>query len=296
MQPFAKPALRADELLVLLQKRGMIINDPERAIHYLNTIGYYRLSAYFLSFQQDKDRFCPDVSFNDALDLYIFDRKLRLLALDPLGRIEIAIRTAMSNHMAIKYGPFWFFERELYNSESVYGNFIKYSKHLAGRRHKHKSVACKHYFEKYGDKELPPSWILIEELPMGCWSRLYSNLSRKQDKRAIAEQFDFKWNDFKSWLEPLTILRNICAHHRRLWNSTIPIRPRNPERYVMKDAGIIDGPYLSFVVIMAFLKRFTNNPSWHKHLPDLLEACPLDPYLHMHFPPNWFRLPFWGNG
>lgn len=296
MQPFIKPALCAEDLLALLQKRGMIINDSTRAIHYINTIGYYRLSAYFLSFHKYKDQFCPGISFNDALDLYIFDRKLRLLVLDPLERIEIAIRTAISNHMSIKYGAFWFFDKLIYNSKSAYDDFIKYAQHLAGRKHKHKSISCKHYFEKYGDYELPPSWILIEELPMGCWSRLYSNLSQKQDKRSIADQFNFKWNDLKSWLEPLTILRNICAHHRRLWNSTIPIRPRNLERYVIEDAGIIDGPYLSFVVIMAFQKRFTNNPSWHINLPDLFEDCPLDPYVHMHFPPNWLRLPFWKNG
>lgn len=293
MLPFKKSALNAEELLKLLQQRGLAIPDQKRAAHYLQTIGYYRLSAYFIPFKIFIDKFCPQVIFENILELYIFDRKLRLLALDPLERIEIAVRTAISDQMAVKYGPFWFLDKNLFENEKVHHDFITSSKHLVGKGTAHKSAACAHYFEKYGDKELPPSWVLIEELPMGSWSRLYANLKNKQNKRAIAENFDFKWHDLKSWLEPMTILRNLCAHHRRFWNISLPIKPRNLDRYVGKNAGNIDGAYLNFVLIMAFLKRFTHNPSWHTHLPALFENCPLDPYFHMHFPINWLELPLW---
>lgn len=89
MRPFKKSALDAGELLKLLLQRGLIIPDQKRATHYLQTIGYYRLSVYFIPFKNSKDRFCPQANFEDILELYIFDRKLRLLALDPPERIEM---------------------------------------------------------------------------------------------------------------------------------------------------------------------------------------------------------------
>lgn len=93
----------------------------------------------------------------------------------------------------------------------------------------------------------------------------------------------------------MTILRNMCAHHRRLLDAVIPLQPRNMNKYVTENAGAIEGPYKHFVVVMAFLKRFTRNASWHTQLVPLFEECPLDPYLHMSFPVNWPVLPFWNS-
>lgn len=292
MPLFLKPALNSESLLSLLIERGLIVEDKVRAIHYINSVGYYRLSGYALAFKQCQDRFLPGVTFDDLLDLYIFDRRLRLVLLDPLERIEVAIRTSISNHMSCKYGPFWFLNTDIYKDESSCQEFIRHSERLCGKYCKRKSIACSHYFKKYGDQPLPPSWILIEELPMGCWSRLYANMANNQDKRRIAKQFNFNLNDFKNWIELMTILRNICAHHRRLWDVSIPIRPRNLERYA-QSAGDITGSYSNFVVIMAFIKSFISSPSWHKQIQPLLDTCPLDPYLHMKFPVNWLELPFW---
>lgn len=102
---YTKPALTFDQQLDLLRERGLAVADPARASHWLSKVSYYRLSAYFLPFK-DGDRFRPGVEFDQVAGLYIFDRKLRLLALDAIERVEVAIRTAITYGIGHVHGPF----------------------------------------------------------------------------------------------------------------------------------------------------------------------------------------------
>jgi abortive infection bacteriophage resistance protein len=75
--------------------------------------GYYQLSAYALPFQNggndlDRHHFKLGTTFEQVVDLCIFDRKLRLLVMDAIERIEVAIRAAISNVASIKHSPHWF--------------------------------------------------------------------------------------------------------------------------------------------------------------------------------------------
>lgn len=157
MRPYQKPPLTSLQLVSLLKMRGLEIDQPDRACRYLDNIGYFRLSAYFYPFYESKNKFQRGASFNDVLSLYVFDRKLRLLALDALQRIEIAVRTAISNHMAIKYhDPFWFLQPKLFKGMGKFSDFIHIANKHAGADKKGASYSCDHYFEKYSDKPLPP--------------------------------------------------------------------------------------------------------------------------------------------
>ncbi|MEO7149850.1 MAG: Abi family protein [Rhodanobacteraceae bacterium] len=102
---YLKPALTFEEQLDLLHQRGLIVCDADRALHWLRNISYYRLSAYCLPFK-DGDAFRPGIAFDDIAGLYIFDRKLRLLVLDAIERIEVAVRTAVTYEIAHAHGPF----------------------------------------------------------------------------------------------------------------------------------------------------------------------------------------------
>lgn len=103
---FNKPPLSLDDLVDRLVDRGLRVPDRGRARRYLRHIGYYRLSPYTIPFQhggpdhQLRDR----TSFDDVLDLYVFDRTLRLLVIDALERVEVAVRAALTDHMATPTG------------------------------------------------------------------------------------------------------------------------------------------------------------------------------------------------
>mgnify|MGYP001042367001 FL=1 len=117
-----------DGLVDRLAKRGMVIPDRERALRYLRHIGYYRLSPYAIPFQKSR----PDhllregTSFDDVLDLYVFDRALRLLVLDALERVEVAVRAALTDHMSTSYqNPFWYAEPGHFQHVSTHNGLLK---------------------------------------------------------------------------------------------------------------------------------------------------------------------------
>lgn len=113
---FNKPAYTTDQHINLLEIRGLTFPDYERAKRYLMTIGYYRLSAYFLPFQEDKNKFKSGATFSDILNLYIFDRKLRVHVMDALERIEVAIRSVLSDTLCNRYDPHWYMNEEVFST------------------------------------------------------------------------------------------------------------------------------------------------------------------------------------
>ena len=104
---YTKPPLTFTQQVDLWEQRGLVINDRARIEFYFQRISYYRISAYALPFQQVKDQFNAGTSFNDVLNLYRFDRELRLLVMDAIERIEVGIRTQIIYILAHKYGSHW---------------------------------------------------------------------------------------------------------------------------------------------------------------------------------------------
>jgi abortive infection bacteriophage resistance protein len=130
--PYTKPSLSHDQHVELLLKRGLIISDTERAVHFLKFIGYYRLSGYALPFQIKEEilsssshTFKPGTTFEMVLDLYFFDRELRLIVMDAIERIEVAVRTCISNTMCQKYGAHWFMDKTRFHQGFKYDEFAQ---------------------------------------------------------------------------------------------------------------------------------------------------------------------------
>lgn len=103
---YTKPPLSLDALVARLSGRGMHIPDRDRAKRYLRHIGYYRLSPYIIPFRQAGSQdLQPGTSFDQILELYMFDRALRTLVTDALERVEVAVRAAVTDHMSTTPPP-----------------------------------------------------------------------------------------------------------------------------------------------------------------------------------------------
>lgn len=104
---FTKPPMTFDEQIELLESRGMVIGDTDRARRYLSHLNYYRLAAYWLPFEETHlpHKFKPDTRFDTVLEHYIFDRELRLLVMDAIERIEVSLRTQWAYYLSHTYGP-----------------------------------------------------------------------------------------------------------------------------------------------------------------------------------------------
>jgi abortive infection bacteriophage resistance protein len=293
MKEFSKSALKVLEQIELLEKRGLAVPDTSRAERYLKTIGYYRLSAYYIPFQTQKDLFEPNTSFDHILNLYIADRKLRLLVMDALERIEIAVRTIISNVMSENLGPHWYLDAHHFIPHYRHDDFLKNVAICTGHtRIARRNTACSHYFQTYSSPALPPSWMVIEVLPLGTWSRLYEAIKEPSLRKKIARPFDFYFKHFSSWLHALTLIRNNVAHHSRFWNHSFPPKTKNPARYTHKHIDPTT-PYFSLAVVQTMLKRVAPGSSWSDRLAILLATWPLDIHKHMRVPENWRDLPFW---
>ena len=97
---FMKHYMTEADLMALLKSRGLVISDEDKAVRYLESIGYYRLSAYmypFLKAPKETHQYKDGTTFQQVLNLYRFDKKLRMLLLNEIEKVEIAIRRAIMN-------------------------------------------------------------------------------------------------------------------------------------------------------------------------------------------------------
>lgn len=294
--PFDKPARSPAELITLLESRGLKISDSQRAERYLRFISYYRLGGYFRSLQKDSENhtYHSWATFDIGLNLYIFDRKLRVLFLDAVDRIEIAFRTSMSNIMSKAHGPHWFIRKELYKKAAEYENFVDLIEKKTGLKDpSQRDPFCDHYFRKYSKPYLPPSWMVAEVITFGDCSRLYSSLKRSHQK-AISKTFDIGPSHLGSWTHCMTNLRNICAHHKKLWDNRFPVRPKGHDS-LKKLLQVNNMLYDQAVITKKMLNALVTRTEWPDRLSRLLETCPHPDGYHarMGFPQDWQELDFW---
>lgn len=294
-----------DQLDVLIS-RGMIVENTARALGYLERIGYYRLSGYWFPFRKPTgpacrltkqfkkpsriteeimryDDFLPGATFQNAVDLYVFDKKLRLTALDALERIEVALRVDVS-HTLGKEDRFAYLRPELFHkSFSVELGDDGVSKHHrwlgkhAGLITRSKEDFIAHNRSQYG---LPvPIWVSCEVWDFGSMSTLFAGM-REEDQDKIAAKYGISnGRTFASWLRSLNYLRNVCAHHSRLWNRNIVDRPKLPPEneadFVTAFKGkdrLIARPFLLFCITQHLMKKINPTSTWQARTRNLLEV------------------------
>lgn len=289
--PYKKPALDLDSQVKRLKERGVTFleGDTETLEWALKFIGYYRLSAYWKAFEQENKQsahsFTPGTKIGDILDLYNFDRKLRLHFLDALERIEIAIKALINNHMALYHTPFWFLEKALFKDEyyqDVDALFI-HNKALNDPHHEF----LIHYKSKY-EGDHAPSWMVLEALNFTDISKIYSFL-KNTDAKIIADFLDLSPRILKSWLRSLTHTRNVCAHHSRLWNRRFNIFPeisREIEKAGFKRGCVGEQTLL----ICYFLKRISPHSKWSEHLNDLIVSYKPKNVKNIEFENDWLEI------
>lgn len=291
--PFQKPALNIAAQLALLQQRGMIIADPAKAEHYLRFIGYYRLSGYWFPFQyrdgsMAHDDFRPGTDFETVLDRYVFDRKLRILIMDAAERIEVAARTTISNTLSERFGPHWYLAAARFTPRFLHADFVRRVRQETGifpvNAHKQPDF-IRHYLQRYDRPAEPPSWMVFEVLPFGSVSLVFANLV-DSEKKAIAEEFGLPRDRLQSWLHAASHLRNLCAHHSRVWNREFGIVPsvaKSEKNHVTQPKRF----YNHAVSIQTLLKTISSDTHWADRLAALLAEHPNIPLPAMGFPQNW---------
>ena len=225
--PYTKPALTYSAQLQRLKDRGLGIADDNKALHLLEHLSYYRLSGYWfpmLKMPKSSHTFKPGSTFENAFKIYLFDRDLKRLITNELEKVEIAVRAKMIYIMAMRHGAFWFTNPALFVDPVWHNSTLKI---LAKEYNRSDEDFIKKFKNDYSDP-YPPCWMSLEIASFGTLSNFYSNLNPGFDKRDIAEYFGVDETTFQSWLHSMTYVRNVCAHHSRLWNKKLRIAPQIP--------------------------------------------------------------------
>jgi len=313
-----KPFTTLGEQVELLKKRGMGVGS-ENLDHWLQSVGYYRLSGYWYPYRAIKsnghraDEFVAGTNFDDVAKLYEFDRKLRTLVHDGIERVEVAIRSSVSNTIG-EIDPFAYQNKSIFRPGFAHANWISTVNTRIGRAHKN-STMVQHHFIKYGGNL--PIWALVEILDFADTSKLFSGLTSKH-QWTIAENLGIsiidtrlspnqrskarKHHPLARWMEQITVVRNTAAHHSRLWNSTFVPAPTAAMKTVTGLESLPEGQserlYGALLVIAKITSKASPGTPWANRVDQLVDTTfseiklrdPQEMGYPMRHPPGLFKL------
>lgn len=294
---FEKQALTIEEQVDLLTSRGMT-GDAARIANSLAMANYYRLSGYWYPFQTAQDCFQPGTAFEQIWRRYTFDRHLRLLVMDALERIEITLRTQFAYHHAHSHGPFAYHDDSRSLPKLSETRWREFREKLLAEIDRSREPFLKHFRENYGTHHrVPPVWCAIEVISFGSLVTLCRNTTHKV-KKSVANAFGVPPVVLESWILSLNSIRNICAHHGRLWNKELGVKPMIPlaADYPEWHEPISIGPERVFGILTICkhcLDHIAPQSHWPDRLSQLLARYPEIPIAEMGFPVNWLQSPIW---
>ncbi len=296
---YDKPPLSIESQVDRLIARGLE-GDRSLMIDRIRAVNYYRLSGYLYPYRiSDSDSFRAGTEFEIVWNHYAFDRRLRLLMMDAIERIEIAVRTQLAFHHASAYGSgFAYADLPL----SLPGLNIQECTSLINRirneKLRSKDVFVSHFNNKYGDQHyFLPIWMAVETMSFGSVQRLFKGAS-SQVKKNTADYFKMPHQVIGSWLHALSVVRNQCAHHGRLWNKELGVKPKIPRARDYPDwhnpDSICNNRIYAVLSICRYcLKIVAPQSRWPLHLMQLLDDFPDISVQKMGFSENWRDAALW---
>lgn len=296
---FSKPPLAVEEQIKLLQTRGMQFSCIERATHSIKAIGYYRLSAYWHPYkeyprdQNDGSLFLSGTRFDDILDIYNFDAKLRNLLMEAIGRFEIHVRSSWTEQLVLHYGPHAHLDHQHFSSDLKHAEQLL---KLATSVDKSNETFVQHYKKTYNEPYSPPLWASAELMTMGEVSRWISATKDSSLRTSIARDVGLPSKEtLKGVLQSLCYLRNLCAHHARVWNrrlvKRLPVIKRLRQEMMVETLREQNHPvnliYNVLVVLRHLLRHQDPEYTFQVAVRDLIGQISNDQQRAMGCPPDW---------
>ena len=287
-----------DEQVALLEKRGLLISDKIAVRRFLAATNYYRFTGYAIPFLRDNDRenFKAGVTFEQICHVISFDNALRNFVAQALRAIEIDFRTTVAHEHSRCYGAMGYTSK---------GNFARPDDHDYMRGEidydirKSTERCIVHFRHRYNGNV--PIWAVIEVVSFGKVSHLYKAM-KGLDQMQVARRYGLHQMTLSSYIHHLSVVRNACAHHARLWDKEFRVG-RNGDGFLplaeWSRAGISARDTCFLFHTLALIYRMArpipkscfDRDAWKDELIGLLEAqrqTPLcDADKEMGIPKNW---------
>ena len=238
---------------------------------------------------------------------YDFDRKLRKILFGGIEQIEIAVRTKLIYHLSIAYGGLWYLNPALFNAITQNINGISKTVHLwvldelQKEFNRSQEIFVKDHQQRYPGQPAD-AWKIMETASMGTLSKLYKNLNINLPERGlIANEMGINSpHTFSGWLESITYLRNIIAHHSRLWSRTMIKRPgmqlNNPAGAWFTQPlrqGQIDKPFSTISCMVYLCNHLNQSDDIKQQIIELINTYKDVPIYKLGFFNNWRSEPLW---
>lgn len=290
IMPLKNPKTYEEQIQNLQECHGLVIGDPVKAKEILETVNYYRLSAYGIDLLDKKtDHYRDGTSLEQIYSLYQFDSRLRNTISPVIEFVEVKLRSYIVYHLAIKYGTECYRDRSFFHPwvSGVTGKdmFDYFNEHVDEEIKKQsKKPMVVHHVQKYGGHF--PIWVVVELLSLGTLSTLYS-LMKREDQKAIAQKFNTGYAYVKSWFAALVEIRNICAHYGRLYNMPLDsLAKLSPKESQYANSRL-------FTDCLALKYIMKGESIWNTFILNLraiIDECPNVNLKCIGFPENWESL------
>lgn len=304
---YDSPPTSLDDQLNILRQRGLEISNSEQAKSFLSQVSYYRFSGYALYYEiftndNRTHQYKHGSTFDKVVYLYEFDSELRTLLFKTTEFIEIAFRTQLCLHTSLETeDSHWHLDKSLFKeefkclrenkrsgkTESQHQQFLGACENELDRS---KELFIQNYKDNYTTPKTPASWMMIEVLSLGMWSRIYHGLNSSGAKTAVASYFKLKPKFLAPWIRSVSVLRNSCAHHARLWNRPLSVPPKlnkDMQEYYSK-RGKTNRLVLALDIISELLKPLGKYEWFIDQLNQLFKQYPDIPYESMGLTANHF--------
>lgn len=277
-----------EEQINTLRIKGLIIDDESKLRKYLAHISYYHLSTYFKPFQDSATNFKKNIHFEDILNIYVFDKKLRLLLLDVLEIVEKSFKCKLAYKITVESNNSqWVSDMNLFYDEEKYRKYIL---PILKNAKLSKDEGLRNYYINNPASDYPPAWILIDPLTYGETVNLFRWLNI-ENRNKISRDYVLDEKYLLSWMYGLSVLRNICAHHSRLWNRELFVGIKKDAKLYKElfNPKIHNRLYNYLVILQIMICKINPTSTWIDRLIELVNEHRIHTY-YMGFPDNWLDL------
>lgn len=290
---YNQPQISIEEQIQLLKSEGLSFTNEGRACHLLQNISMFRLKSYLKPFrQQNSRRFKTGSTFEEAYDIYKFDSELRKMICSELEKIEVSVRTQLSLIMSEYAGVYWFENPTNFRDANRHSSLLR---SLGEELRRSDDDAFVTFRQNYSNP-FPPSWMAFEVSSFGTLSMMYRWLNAGLARRRVAGFYGLSDTVMESWLHSIVYVRNICAHHSRLWNRRLSINAMVPKRTGRPFIATPDNTkkvYYILSIILYFLQTVNPATTLAARFKALLGKYPQIDVSAMGFPADWQSCLLW---
>lgn len=281
MKKSYQPPISIDKQIENLVSLGLEIEDTSYAKDVLNRVSYYRLiKAYSITLKED-GRYIEGTTFENIVELYLFDMEFRHILFSLIEHIEVYLRAVITNYFSLKYGNFGYKNLNNYGKNNYQKNTLDELEREINRNRK--SPFIRNFKDNYEGGEIP-LYAAIEVASLGTLSKMYKNM-KNDDKKAISTTFGVDYVYLESWIENLAYVRNICAHHGRLYGSKLTKTPKLYKEYLKK--GVSNNTIFASILNLKVLAENKHYNEFHSKLSKIIDKYPLVDLQHLGFVNNW---------